>query len=51
MKHEDDVLKSQDITQEPGESVDPLEETLNELSIIELDERLEFVTWCDNCSC
>jgi hypothetical protein len=24
---------------------------VEELSIFELDERLEFVAWCDNCSC
>ena len=24
---------------------------LEEFSIMELDERLEFVAWCDNCSC
>lgn len=24
---------------------------LQEFSIIELDERLEFTTWCNNCSC
>jgi len=25
--------------------------TLEEFSIMELDERLEFVAWCDDCSC
>jgi hypothetical protein len=28
-----------------------LDTTLEEFSIMELDERLEFVAWCDNCSC
>jgi hypothetical protein len=28
-----------------------LETTLEEFSIMELDERLEFVAWCDDCSC
>ena len=29
-----------------------LESTLEEFSVFELDERLEFVAWCDtNCSC
>lgn len=27
------------------------DETLEEFSIMELDERLEFVAWCDDCSC
>jgi hypothetical protein len=36
-------------TDRPSESLDA---TLDELSIFELDERLEFVAWCDtNCSC
>ena len=26
-------------------------ELIEELSIFELDERLEFVAWCDNCAC
>jgi hypothetical protein len=29
-----------------------LERTLEEFSVFELDERLEFVAWCDkNCAC
>jgi hypothetical protein len=29
-----------------------LEQTLAEFSVFELDERLEFVAWCDNnCAC
>jgi len=32
-------------------SREPKEDTLEEFSILELDERLEFVAWCDNCSC
>ncbi len=29
-----------------------IENTLEEFSVFELDERLEFVAWCDtNCSC
>jgi hypothetical protein len=28
-----------------------VETTLEEFSIMELDERLEFVAWCDDCSC
>lgn len=29
----------------------PCDQTLEEFSIMELDERLEFVAWCDDCSC
>jgi hypothetical protein len=28
-----------------------MEASLEEFSIMELDERLEFVAWCDDCSC
>lgn len=27
------------------------DQSLEEFSIMELDERLEFVAWCDDCSC
>jgi len=32
-------------------NTEELEATLEEFSIMELDERLEFVAWCDDCSC
>ena len=32
-------------------NTEALESTLEEFSIMELDERLEFVAWCDDCSC
>jgi hypothetical protein len=32
-------------------NTETLETTLEEFSIMELDERLEFVAWCDDCSC
>jgi hypothetical protein len=46
---EEPIKKDALAKQHPSESLDS---TLDELSIFELDERLEFVAWCDtNCSC
>lgn len=30
---------------------DKKDQALEEFSVMELDERLEFVAWCDDCSC
>jgi|SwirhirootsSR3_FD_contig_31_21088815_length_353_multi_8_in_0_out_0_1 hypothetical protein len=43
----EDKVKAVDVNETTKEQ----DELVEELSIFELDERLEFVAWCDNCSC
>jgi hypothetical protein len=43
------ILRKEDKKMEDNKK--PNDEALEEFSIMELDERLEFVAWCDDCSC
>lgn len=43
------ILRKEDKNMEDKKKLN--DEALEEFSIMELDERLEFVAWCDDCSC